>query len=288
MASSKVLDFKNLLEPRYDVVLESIPLFSRNIVIKELITASRTEADAAKLLHSLPTIITSDVSRQVAERHKKRFEEIVCKVSLHKSYFYTEKYLDFSIRKEGDASQIETVLNLSFQPQGISVNVNRKKHTFEVVLEADKVPVQKKSLLTIRKDIIRLGLKAQIIKPITVLGKQTGVESPIWEQKLDILYKEELNNTIAGLGCLSIFALPVIWFLGWILVGLFSSTPEPIINTASSTPSVSTGNSCPCQEGCVYVTDSKWATMNWTEQDEFKQQVRATTGKCTIVVGDPR
>ena len=102
------------------------------------------------------------------------------------------------------------------------------------------------------------------------------------------LSKAKRKNVIVLVVFLSMFGLPIFWLLGSIIGGLFSPNPESKMTTQLSSPAESVGSSCPCNKGCVYVTDSQWATMNGSEQDEFKRQVRALSGMCTIVVANQR
>ncbi len=160
--------------------------------------------------------------------------------------------------------------------------------TFDVVIEENKELLQKESKKIIPNSIISSGLKETIINPMITSGDTTRFESQIWNPALQLLQKAKQNKLIIGIAFFSIFSLAIFGSLGSIVRGAFSPNPESTMTTESASPAVSTGSSCPCHKGCVYVTQSQWATMNWSEQDEFKRQVRAISGMCTIVVGNPK
>lgn len=94
-----------------------------------------------------------------------------------------------------------------------------------------------------------------------------------------------------SLGCGCLLLLLCLAFFG--LSSLFKQPqPDPVQAPVTNSPpqveDLSPSSSlCPCDSGCVYVTDSQWAVMSGSERGEFKRQVRASTGKCTIVVADP-
>jgi hypothetical protein len=309
----KSFDFKKLLEPAYDVYLENIDFSQRKKVISVLTTPNLkeisegfksvtnivkaaslkeiskgsmsprlTEAQAEKLISSFPVVVKMKINKQDAENEQKRFQEVGSEVSLRKTDFYLDSDVPFSVTKEGDPGQIENVLNLSFRQKGTSVKVSRRAGFLKVILESAQEPMQKESIVSVRKDMIRLGINVESIKSMSVVGQKIGAKTPAWEQTLELLYKKDRNNLFIGIGCLSAPLVAIVWFLSSII---FSSPPENTTTTNLTLPIAPVANSCPCNE-CVYVTDSEWAVMNWSQQSEFKRQIRAS-GKCTLVVGDP-
>lgn len=147
-----------------------------------------TETQADKLISSLPVVVKAKITKQDAENKHKRLKEVGSEVSLRKTNFYLDSDLPFSVTKEGDPGQIENVLNLSFRQKGTSVKVSRRAGFLKVILESDQEPMQKESIVSIRKDMIRLGMDVESIKTMSVVGQKTGAKTPTWEQTLELLY----------------------------------------------------------------------------------------------------
>lgn len=90
------------------------------------------------------------------------------------------------------------------------------------------------------------------------------------------------RNSIVRWGCSILLGALVFWGSS-----IFNQPQPDPVQAPVTTSQPQVGDLCPCDSGCEYVTDSQWAVMSGSERDEFKRQVRASTGKCTIVVADP-
>lgn len=103
----------------------------------------------------------------------------------------------------------------------------------------------------------------------------------------------EKSNLITGFGCLSVLVVLIVWGFSSCVSSLLNP-PQPVTqsqaaqsqpSSASQTTTSSSTSSCPCSQGCVYVTSNEWAAMSGEDRRAYKQAVRALTGKCTIVIG---
>jgi hypothetical protein len=83
--------------------------------------------------------------------------------------------------KQGDPQAIESLMNKSLQPKGMTAHVERQGDHLEVLLEADRVPNRQALTAFVEKGIQNLGIET--IASVTVSGQQTGAATA-WSQKL--------------------------------------------------------------------------------------------------------
>ncbi|NES89655.1 MULTISPECIES: hypothetical protein [Okeania] len=87
------------------------------------------------------------------------------------------------LAKQGDPKIISSIINHSLQKKGINVQVTRDNDCLEVTLESDQVANQQAPLVEfIRTGIVKLGVES--IHTVKVYGIQTGVQQPVWEDKI--------------------------------------------------------------------------------------------------------
>ena len=183
VANSNNLEFNKLLQPTFDVVLESLhPLYKAKVIRELMTTTSLKEIEAARLINSLPSVIKAKLSKQEAEKYKTTFEKLGAKLLLYQTFFYIEKELGSSTQTDADADKSENPLNLCFVSKGISFKLRQVDSFFEVIVEADKEPVEKELILKIPKDIIRLGLQENAINYSMNSNTKNRVESPDWSK----------------------------------------------------------------------------------------------------------
>ncbi|MDY6784126.1 MAG: hypothetical protein SW833_16525 [Cyanobacteriota bacterium] len=82
--------------------------------------------------------------------------------------------------RQGNVDAIASLLNRSFQPQGIAADASLEGDCLQVVLTAETVPNRDACVNRIRQGLVRLA--AVTIKRAKVSGKKTGAEVPAWEE----------------------------------------------------------------------------------------------------------
>lgn len=86
---------------------------------------------------------------------------------------------------QGNAEAIATLLNLTFEPKGVTVKAAIKNDSLQIVIEAAATPNQAESVTLVRELVTRIKLKS--IETVTVYGRQIGDDIPDWSQKFSVI-----------------------------------------------------------------------------------------------------
>lgn len=104
----------------------------------------------------------------------------------------TEQNL-LKLAKQGNPKAIAAMLNQSLQSKNITAKANLKDGCLNILLESAQLPKQQNLVSFIRKGLIQL--EAQSIKTVKVYGRQTGEESPAWNQTFEIVSEPETPSS---------------------------------------------------------------------------------------------
>ena len=104
----------------------------------------------------------------------------------------TEQNL-LKLAKQGNPKAIAAMLNQSLQSKNITAKANLKDGCLNILLESAQLPKQQNLVSFIRKGLIQL--EAQSIKTVKVYGRQTGEESPAWNETFEIVSEPETSSS---------------------------------------------------------------------------------------------
>jgi hypothetical protein len=104
----------------------------------------------------------------------------------------TEQNL-LKLAKQGNPKAIAAMLNQSLKSKNITAKVNLKDGCLHVLVESAQLPKQQTLVSFIRKGLIQL--EAESIKTVKVYGRQTGEESPAWNETFEIVSKPETPSS---------------------------------------------------------------------------------------------
>jgi hypothetical protein len=104
----------------------------------------------------------------------------------------TEQNL-LKLAKQGNPKAIAAMLNQSLKSKNITAKVNLKDGCLHVLLESAQLPKQQTLVSFIRKGLIQL--EAESIKTVKVYGRQTGEESPAWNETFEIVSEPETPSS---------------------------------------------------------------------------------------------
>jgi hypothetical protein len=104
----------------------------------------------------------------------------------------TEQNL-LKLAKQGNPKAIAAMLNQSLKSKNITAKVNLKDDCLHVLVESAQLPKQQTLVSFIRKGLIQL--EAESIKTVKVYGRQTGEESPAWNETFEIVSEPETPSS---------------------------------------------------------------------------------------------
>jgi hypothetical protein len=88
------------------------------------------------------------------------------------------------LAKQGDPKAIATLMNRSLQPKGITANGSSRHDCLQLQLESAQVPSQAALVKFVQKGLMNLGV--QSIKTVRIYGYQKGIETPAWEEEIEL------------------------------------------------------------------------------------------------------
>jgi hypothetical protein len=104
----------------------------------------------------------------------------------------TEQNL-LKLAKQGNPKAIAAMLNQSLKSKNITARVNLKDDCLHVLVESAQLPKQQTLVSFIRKGLIQL--EAESIKTVKVYGRQTGEESPAWNETFEMVSEPETSSS---------------------------------------------------------------------------------------------
>lgn len=100
------------------------------------------------------------------------------------------------LAKQGDEQAITNVLNYLLQPQGMLAKANLKDGYLQIILQADTIPEQSKSVAYIRKFITQLELG--FLKKVKVCGLPKGATFLAWNSEFELQKSQAEQPSIWG------------------------------------------------------------------------------------------
>jgi hypothetical protein len=93
------------------------------------------------------------------------------------------------LAKQGNPKAIAVMLERSLQPHSITAKVGRKEDCLQILLESAQIPEEQTIISFIRNGLVKLGVES--ITTVKVFARQTGKESPAWQQTFELVPPEE-------------------------------------------------------------------------------------------------
>lgn len=97
------------------------------------------------------------------------------------------------LAKQGNPKAIAIMLERSLQPHSITAKVGRKEDCLQILLESDQLPEEQMMVSFIRNGLIKLEVES--ITTVKVYARQTGEESPAWQQTFELVAPEETASS---------------------------------------------------------------------------------------------
>jgi hypothetical protein len=97
------------------------------------------------------------------------------------------------LAKQGNPKAIAIMLERSLQPHSITAQVGRKEDCLQILLESAQIPEEQKMVPFIRNGLIKLGVES--VTTVKVYARQTGEQSPAWQQTFELVAPEETSSS---------------------------------------------------------------------------------------------